>query len=236
MSRFVKPSVFITGRIGRLGGARSMSAALATAGFVLLTTTGCINGRLGGSQPPDLVIDELRTDNIALKAQLVTLQKNIDARLAEIDTLQQQVAGAQPLAGVDAPRVVKLEFGRYSSAVDRDGDKRDDIIRLYLKTMDQHGRFMPASGKATVQAVLLRPNKEPLTVMTVEVDPQAWDKSYRTGMTGTHFSLELPMSGTDSAALNTLKKGVHDITVMVSFTDAATGATLNLQGMYAVRR
>lgn len=233
MSRFVMSPAIPSGMAGRV---RSLGVSLAAAGLVLCTLTGCISGRLGGSQPPDVVINELRDDNIALKEQVASLQKNIDARLAEIDTLRQQVDGARPLQGVDAPRVVKLEFGRYSSAVDRDGDKRDDVIRLYLKTMDQQGRFLPASGKATLQAVLLRAGKEPLTLATVEIDPQAWDKSYRTGLTGTHFSLELPLTGTDSTALNTLKKGPHDITVMISFTDAATGATLNLQGTYTARR
>lgn len=230
-------SNFVGWRFGQSFGRRlsKLLKVICMAGL-FLTTSGCISGRLGGSQPPDVVINDLRDNNNALQKEVAALQKNIDQRLAEIETLQQQVQGAMPLAGVTAARVVKLGFGRYSSAVDTDGDKRDDLIKLYVQPMDQQGRFLPATGEATIQAILLRADNQPLPLGQVALSPQAWDKAYRTGLTGTHFSVELPLAGTDSTALNTLKKGVHQITVVVKFTDAATGASISHQAVYAVRR
>lgn len=203
---------------------------------VLCTMSGCISGRIGGSEPSDKVIDELRTDNIALKREVATLQKNIDQRLAEIDTLQQQVNGARPMSGVDAPSLASLKFGRYTAAVDTDGDKRDDLIRLYIQTLDQQSRFLPVAGKATVQAVLLLPDHEPLVLSRIELTPKQWDESYRTGLTGTHYTVDMPLTGPGASAMDALKKGVHEITVMVSFTDAATGAAVQAQATYPVRR
>lgn len=213
-------------------------AALFTtaAALVLCTMSGCISGRVGGSMEPDEVINELRQDNIALKEEVATLQKNIETRMLEIETLEQQVKGARPMAEVAPSRVVEIKFDRYSSAIDSDGDKRDDMIRLYIKPIDQEGRFTPASGKASVQAVVLRTDREPLPLAQLDVNPDMWNKAYRTGAWGTHFTLELPLTGTDSTALNTLKKGIHQITVMVTFTDAATGARVSHQAVYPVSR
>ena len=230
-------SIFMGWRFGRSFGRRlsKLLKVICMAGL-LLTASGCISGRLGGSESPDVVINELRDNNNALKEEVARLQKSIDLRLAEIDTLQQQVQGAMPMAGVPAARVVKLHLGRYSSAVDTNGDKRDDMIRLYVQPLDQQGRFLPATGEATIQAILLREDDGPLPLAKLTLSSDVWDKSYRTGLTGTHFSIELALAGTDSAALNTLKKGMHQITVMVSFTDAGTGTSISQQAVYAVRR
>lgn len=189
---------------------------------------GCIKGRIGGTMEADAVINELRQSNLDLQRQVQELQKTLEDRLAHIDTLNQQLKGAQPVAGTDVPRAVAISFDRFSGAVDTDGDQRDDLLRLYVKPHDQRGRLIPVAGVASIQVVAIRPRQEPVQVARLEVDAAQWEQAYRSGITGTHYTLELPLP-------RPLPAKVSELTVQVVVTDGATGAELSHQAIVPVK-
>jgi hypothetical protein len=207
MSRLIQPAILL--------------AALSLA-------TGCISGRVGGSTPMDVVIDDLRKENLALTHRIQELEKTLANRQAHISTLEQQLKGAQPVAGADVPRAVAISFDRFSGAVDTNSDKRDDLIRIYVKPSDQQGRFLPVSGMASVQAVAIRPQKEPVLIAKAELTLAQWNDAFRSGITGTHYTLELPLP-------ESMPKGVKELTVQVTLVDGATGAELSHQAVMPVR-
>jgi hypothetical protein len=166
--------------------------------------------------------DALRRQNLELRDKAAQLQKQIDLRLAEIATLRAKNAAAtQPaLEGADIPRVVKLRPDRYSGAIDTNSDGTDDTVRLYIQTIDQQGRFLPAAGRAVVQVVAITPGSPPALLAEKAFSPSEFDAAYRTGLTGTHYSLEVPLDTTTPAGSATVK---------ITFTDAATHATLTAE-------
>ncbi len=201
--------------------------ALMVAGL-LSAAPGCIAGRIGGSTDLDTVIDDLRKENLALTRQVAELEQALQDRQAHIGTLEQQLRGAQPVEGADVPRAVAISFDRFSGAVDTNSDTRDAVIRLYVRPRDQQGRFLPVSGTASLQAVAIRPQQEPVVVARQQLTTAQWDGAYRSGVTGTHYTLELPLPAS-------LPRGVKELTVQVTLTDGATGVELSHQSVMAVR-
>jgi len=169
--------------------------------------------------------DELRAKNLELGQHVQQLEQRIDQQLAQIDALQQRVGGAAALEGVDPadlPTLTAIRFGRYSGALDTDGDGADDTLRLYLKTVDQRGRFMTAAGRALVQVAIIEPDQPPKLLGEATFPPDQFDAAYRSNFTGTHYTLEMPLP-------TPLPEKLGDVTVKVHFTDAATGVTVTAQ-------
>lgn len=194
------------------------------ASLALAAATGCAPTRIGGTTPPDQALNELRVENHQLATQVQTLQTDIDRRLAEIQQLKQQTTPrpADPaLANAELPRLTTLKLDRYSAALDTDRDGGDDAVRLYVRTLDQLGRFLPVGGKLSVR--LINAHAQPPTVIAqTTLDPASLDKAYRSGLTGTHYTVQLPLPQPTPAEL-------RQITVVVELTDAQTGATVTLQ-------
>jgi hypothetical protein len=190
-----------------------------------LTLTACSgSGRAGGFANEN---DELRRDRMELQEQVDQLETDLALRVAEIDKLKQQIGTQGTVEGADVPHVVALKFGRYTGGIDTSGDDVDDLIRIYLQTLDQHGRAIPVAGKATVQLVSIPEEGDPTVVTSRVFAPGELDAAYRQGLTGTHYTLEVALpDSTPNEAL----------TVKVTLTDSASGATLTFQDAVPVRR
>jgi hypothetical protein len=178
--------------------------------------------------------DDLRRENLALKRKAEELQKLLDQRLKQIEAMEQSpgpatrpaVTGVRPM---DLPRVVGVSFDSYTGTIDTNSDDIDDTLRLYVLTVDQLGRFLPVAGKAVVQVVYIPEKGEPIEVIRKEYDPAALTAAYRTGLGGTHYTLESPLP-------DTLPKGKLNVTVKLTFTDASTGTTLTHEQTIPVKR
>lgn len=189
---------------------------------------GCFSGRIGGSTELDQVIDELRQDNLALRRQVAELEQTLAGRQAYIEVLGQQLKGSQPVEGAQVPKAVSIEFDRFSGAVDTNGDKADDLLRVYVRPRDQRGRFLPVAGSASVQAVAIRQGQDPLVIASAVLTADQWEDAYRSGVTGTHYTLELPLP-------EKLPRGVRELTVQVVLIDGATGVELSHQAVMSAR-
>lgn len=203
------------------------AVTLATAALAgMAGMVGCGSPRLGGTQPADVVINELRDENVKLKAEVAKLEQAVAHRLAEIDTLERERQasreGVGGVPGATALRMVKLSLDRFTGLVDTDGDGAVDVARVYVQPRDQHGRFLPVSATASVQAVALRADKDPVVLGRATYDLAAWDESYRSGFTGSHYTLELKL---DSPVPDEAK----EVTLQVVVKDGVSGVEQTAQ-------
>lgn len=170
--------------------------------------------------------DELRAQRLELRQRVATLEEDLQQRLGEIEALRAQVEGpSAQLPGARPPVFAAVKLGRYTGPVDVDGEGGDDLIRLYVKTLDQQGRMLPVAARAVVQAVHLRPDAEPVLYAERTWEPDAFDAAYRTGFTGTHYTLELPLD--DDAP--------DELTVKITVTSAA-GVTHSAQQAFGIEK
>ena len=172
--------------------------------------------------------DRLRRSNMELHRRVTELEKERQLRLAQINALQQRLDVPPSIADAQLPQLVAVRFGRLSGAIDGDRNNINDTLRIYLQTIDQHGRFMVVAGRAQLQAVAITPGSDPRTVAEHTFEPAELDKTYRSGLTGTHYTLELPLP-------DPLPPDLTELTAKVTFTDAATGVQLSCQCPYPLR-
>lgn len=163
--------------------------------------------------------DRLRRENLHLSTKVEKLEKQVQLSRSQTRALEARIDRGTEVSGValsDIPQVVAIEMSRFSGAVDTDSDGRDDVIRLYVRPVDHLGRFLPAIGPAVVQAVTIQPDEQPQILAQRKLTPKQFEASYRTGLTGTHFTLELPLPAD-------WPDEIDQVTVKLTFTDAATG-------------
>lgn len=199
-----------------------------------MIVAGCLAGCRVGPRDFYNENDRLREENLKLQREVDTLNEQLNLRLGELSSLRQQVDRAgEPIPGAQRPVLSLLRFDRYSGPLDDSGDGCDDRIRIYLRTLDQRGRFMPVAGRAHVQAVILRENQPPVQLAEQTFDPKQFDAAYRTGLMGTHYTLELPVPE-DHPAFH--DESLVQVTVKVTFTEADTGVRQEAQLPITLRR
>lgn len=208
---------------------------------LLLVAAGC------SGQPRNFLNDNdrLRAENLELRDRARRLEEALALREAQV--AQMTPHGASPrgataapggtgpatapaagLAGADVPRLVGLKLDDRSGLVPHAGatQPREHVLRLYVRTLDQQGRFLPVAGAASAQAVVIRPGQPPLVLGEASLGPKALDRAYRSGMTGTHYTIEIPLSAPP--------EGIASVAVRLSLTDAATGATVAADRAFAL--
>ena len=196
-------------------GARA-GALVVTAAVALLQLTGCGQTRIGGSTTPDRVIADLRDQNSALREEVDRLNKQASLRIAELE------AQGKATSPQDAPTLASIELaGLGGGGIDTDKDGRDDKVRVYLKTLDAQGRMLPIAGTAVLTVVRVDPDAEPVTLARRAYDRGQFDAAYRSGVAGTHYTLEVDLPSDASLP--------GEATVQAAVTDTATGVTLHTQ-------
>lgn len=162
--------------------------------------------------------DELRDRVVDLEdevRELRDLNAELEVKLA--------AAGAATPAGelpervrASIPRVTRISISRLSHARDDDGDGRVDRLTLYLLPADGRGRFVQLVGEATASATVPVVGGPPLAIGDLTLDAPAVRDAYRSGLTGTHYTIELPVELPEGDPPATC-------TVQVAFDDALTG-------------
>lgn len=179
--------------------------------------------------------DRLRKENLELKRTVETLQRDLKRRSLQIEQMEQ--ASTRPglpaevatVKASDLPKVTDIEFDRFTGSIDTNHDDIDDTLRVYLRTLDQRGRFLPAAGHAILQVVNIPSNGSPVEIARQVYPPKDFAEAYRTGIGGTHYTLELALP-------TNLGKGTHQFTVKVTFVDAATGQTFSNEQATKIRQ
>lgn len=160
--------------------------------------------------------DKLRAEKLELKETIGELEQQLSFRTTELQAIRQQLdEGPSKIDGVELPRLAGLVLGMYSGPIDSDGDLQYDAIRVYARPVDQHGRQITAAGKVRLRLITVPAEGDPQTILDQRLTPDEFHNSYRSGVTGTHYTLkaDLPDERPDQAKLH------------VTLTDAATGRT-----------
>lgn len=206
---------------------RTISAIALT--WALAVTAGCSATIGGDGRSLSQHNDELRRANSELREQLDQTQEQIKLLEGELSTHRQRAGRRAEIDGAVVPTLSGLKFARYSGPVDRDGDGADDMVRLYLRPLDQRGRMLVVAGRVNVQVVELRSEAVPRVVAERTYEPQEFAGAYRSGLTGDYFTIEVPWSPQDVAE-------AAQVTVRATLTEADSGAQVSEQAAYALGR
>ncbi len=170
--------------------------------------------------------DRLRRENLALNEKAVQLEQRVASQNRVIAAQQKQLARKEglppPPDGVQRPVPARLEIGSISGGIDTDGDGHDDALRLYLRTRDQQERFIQVIGRVSITAAALPPGSDAVTVATQTVDAAQLDAAYRSGLAGTHYTLQILITGEVPVDVTTLS-------VSIELKDLLHGQTLRTE-------
>lgn len=161
-------------------------------------------------------------DNDTLRRQVIDLTEANAALTERVGGLEARVQAEQTRRdaklpeGFVEPKMSRLRIHKYSGGVDTDGDGSDDAVRLYIETLDDRGRFVQTIASADVTVSVAPPGKPAVTLATKSFTPKEFDAAYRAGLTGTHYTLVVPL---DSVA----PAGTEKLNVAVKVTDHSTG-------------
>ena len=186
---------------------------------IMLTMAGCTSA---STKRVSTENDKLRSENLELKREAQRLHASVKAKADELQALETSTTPpADP--GAQIPRLNQVEFGRYCTAIDQDGDGHDDLIRLYVLTLDYQKRFILVAGKAIAQVDYLVAGKEPVKIASQEFAAKSFDQAYRSGITGSHYTLDIPLPK------NPVMQKAGSVTVSLLLTDVQYGKTFNQQ-------
>jgi hypothetical protein len=185
------------------------------------------------AQGPDKISrenDRLRKSNLKLTRKVEKLEQDIEARVNQVNSLQKQLGRSPKTQNGELLQAASIGFGRYSGALDTTKNGRDNLLRIYLLTLDQRGRFIPVSGKVNLQVAHLTEGQPPKIIAEKTFAGKDLDKTYRSGVTGTHYTLETSLPSESPGS-----PGLDHVAVRVTFTDAATGSILTHEKSFLVQ-
>ncbi|MEM1447179.1 MAG: hypothetical protein AAGF84_14055 [Planctomycetota bacterium] len=172
--------------------------------------------------------DELRHDNQALRQQIDETQEKLALLESELRVYRHDTDPARAIPDAVTPVFSAVEFGRYSGPIDNDRDGFDDEVRLYVKPTDQQGRTLVVPGRAVVQLLDVT-GDEPAVLAERTWEPGEWDEAHRSGFTGDHFTLVLPLP-------DDLRPGLDTLNVVLELTEANRGTVRRAQAVYPLHR
>jgi hypothetical protein len=165
--------------------------------------------------------DRLRAENLDLRDKVESLFNDLAATKKALEIEQRRTAAKLP-EGFTRPIASRFEIGGLSGSIDTNEDGVQDAVRLYLRTYEPSGKFIPMLASMDVSLVYIPPGQPAVTVATVTFDPQQFNDGYRTGLTGTHYTLVVPLAKPPPP-------GVTQLTARVKLTDAASGVILEAE-------
>ena len=177
---------------------------------------------------------EVRTEADALREQVIDLEREVRRLERRNRELERQAAAAAETCDLDPallraiPHVAEITVGRLSHGRDTTGDGAADLLRIYIQPADGEGRFTPLTGELRVTAALQPEEGEATTIGRVRLSPEEVRDRYRSGFTGTHYTVELPIEPPADADPATLAQEAEAL-VRVDYTDGLTGKRLSTQ-------
>ncbi|MEM9252691.1 MAG: hypothetical protein AAGB29_10115 [Planctomycetota bacterium] len=179
--------------------------------------------------------DDVREENLELRDRVADLEEKLELRTAQIASMRQAEENRANAAAVPEAEplvLTKLDLGDYSGLIDTDGDGKPNLARAYARPRDQRGRFTPVAGEALLQVFGLPasdgPTAQPVKLAERVYAPAEWDDAYRTGFTGTHYTVEADL---DPARLD----GLSGAVIRVVLTQAESGIRVQDQASRSIQ-
>lgn len=192
------------------------AAIVAFLGLVMAALVGCRVGG-GGIEAEN---DRLRRERHDLGERLAALEADRQELLAKVHELNRTREAALSPDVLDAlPRIAGIEIDALSGLLPAEPGRDADSVAVYVRTLDGRRRFTQAVGTLVVRVELLPPvsQSEPGRSSTLTLSPGQVREAYRSGLTGTHYTVELPLAVPASDRRGTL-------VVRAELADALTGA------------
>lgn len=168
--------------------------------------------------------DALRERVLDLETQLADLERRnseLQYKLREAQTTVELPEGADEDIREHLPTVTEITIGRLSHARDTTGDGRPDTLMLYIQPEDGMGRFMQIAGEVLVNAVIVPPDDDAITIGRERLGPAEVREAYRSGITGTHYTITVPL--TLPERVDEAWKQSQQASVRVSYVSGVTG-------------
>lgn len=164
--------------------------------------------------------DELRTQNQALKLRIGELE----AKLSEANAAREAAMSKDVLEAL--PRIAEVRIGSLSGLEPPAGAMASETgpataVVVYVEPVDGRARFTQAVGVLSVDATLVPPvgaKGEPRSLGRVTLSPGQLREAYRSGLTGTHYEVLVPIEPALAPA-----DRVGTLVIRVKFDDAITG-------------
>ncbi len=192
-------------------------------GLILLPLAAC---RVGGDRSISDENDRLRALEYEQRDRISALEherEELKLRLASPPPPGPVTLSPEALAAI--PAITRVDISSLSGFDPADPVRPASSVAVNFSTLDGRGRFTQAVGVATVEAFLVSSEfemvSEPRQIGSRTLSPAQLRDSYRSGLTGTHYSVDLPLDPVLArpAALSLLLR--------VQFEDAVTGQTLH---------
>ncbi|NUQ69119.1 MAG: hypothetical protein HUU18_12695 [Phycisphaerales bacterium] len=198
----------------------SVIRTIARAGGVLVLFAALSGCTLGGSGKAGDEFDRLRRENRRLTDETAALRAERDELKAKLNEAAR--GGPLPLEVVDAlPRCASIEIGRFSGFTPG-GRAAPTGLVVYVEPLDGQRRFVPVAGELSITARLLpRAGEagEGRELSRVTLTPRALREAYRSGMGGTHYTIEAPLT------LDAGTPAGGTLVIQAELRDAVTGQT-----------
>lgn len=182
--------------------------------------------------------DALRSHILDLEDQVQRLERRERELASELRRTRAWAERREELNEEDirefVPHVVDMSVGRLSHVRDRSGDGMVDTLVLYLHPIDSRGRFTQMVGRVIVNAVIVPVEEDTIPLARVQVGPGAIRDAYRSGITGTHYAIEVPFELPDTVDRDWLEE--QQIVARVAFVDGQTGERHTAERVIAVQR
>lgn len=169
--------------------------------------------------------DTLRAANMDLEEKLriqTHRAAGLEAALEAEKVRNQAGRPALPL-GLSAPVISRLEIDSYSGRIEQT-DAKPGSVRIYVATLDQYDRFSQAFGEMSVSVVATPAGGQAITLAAAAIAPRALHETYRAGLTGTHYTLVIPLDKAPPI-------GIEELTVQLTFHDYLSGRKVSAQGI-----
>jgi hypothetical protein len=174
-------------------------------------------------------------ENDTLRAKVVDLESQIDQlkrRNAELEAQARSIVTAPITMSEDVrlnmPQAAELSIDKLSFVRDSNKDGIPDMLTLYLKPVDGLGRFVQIVGTIDVTVAVIPLKGEPATIGKASLGPAEVREAYRSGFTGTHYTIDVPIVLPTS-------NGVESCVVKIEFHDGLTGRTMTADRTIALK-
>lgn len=181
----------------------------------------------GGKMSASAANDELRLKIIEKDTRITALEGERDELKVKLAESQRVRESNLPQDALEAlPRCTGVEIGTLSGFEPADPKVPAKSVVVYLSPRDGRARFVPIVGTLKVQALILpatldqsvgaKPEEHVLAVVERTLGPAEVRDAYRSGLSGTHYAVEIPLAAplADRAAR---------VLFRVEFLDALTG-------------
>ncbi len=188
---------------------------------------------------------QFETEGDALRAQVLDLQdqvRDLERRerelLAELRRARAWAERREELADEDVrafvPHVVDIQIGRLSHVRDRQGDGFGDTLVLYVQPIDSRGRFTQMVGNVIVNLAVVPDEVDPIPLGRLRFGPGDVRDAFRSGITGTHYSFEVPLDIPAKVDLDWLL--TQQVVARATFVDGQTGDRHTTERVIAMQR